>query len=70
MLTKDEIIASLPASVQGGVSDTLVNELNQIITDPDFREAFRDNMISYNKVLSEGKFKLSSYVNAVMYVSY
>lgn len=70
MLTKDEIIASLPASVQGGVSDTLVNELNQIITDPDFREAFRDNMISYNKVLSEGKFKLSSYMNSVMYVSY
>ena len=70
MLTKDEIIQALPASVQGGVSDTLVNELNQIITDPDFREAFRDNMISYNKVLSEGKFKLSSYMNAVMYVSY
>ena len=70
MLTKEEIIASLPPSVQSGVSDTLVNELNQIITDPDFREAFRDNMISYSKVLSEGKFKLSSYMNAVMYVSY
>lgn len=69
-LTKEEIISSLPPSVQGGVSDTLVNELNAIITDPDFREAFRDNMISYNKVLSEGKFKLSSYMNAVMYVSY
>lgn len=70
MLTKDEIIQALPASVQGGVSDTLVNDLNSIITDPDFREAFRDNMISYNKVLSEGKFKLSSYMNAVMYVSH
>lgn len=70
MLTKEEIIQALPSSVQGGVSDTLVNELNQIITDPDFRDAFRDNMISYNKVLSEGKFKLSSYMNAVMYVSY
>ena len=70
MLTKEELIQSLPTSVQGGVSDTLVNELNSIITDPDFRETFRDNMISYNKVLSEGKFKLSSYMNAVMYVSY
>ena len=70
MLTKEELIQSLPASVQSGVSDTLVNELNSIITDPDFRETFRDNMISYNKVLSEGKFKLSSYMNAVMYVSY
>lgn len=70
MLTKDEIIASLPPSVQGGVSDTLVQELNQIITDPDFRDTFRDNMISYNKVLADGKFKLSSYMNAVMYVSY
>lgn len=48
----------------------MVNELNQVITDPDFREAFRDNMISYNRVLQEGKFKLSSYLNAVMYVSY
>lgn len=70
MLTKDEIIQSLPPAVASGVSDTLVNELNQLITDPDFREVFRDNMISYNKVLSEGKFKISSYLNAVMYVSY
>lgn len=70
MLSKDELISALPPSVQGGVSDTLVNELNQVITDPDFREAFRDNMISYNRVLSEGKFKLESYFNAVMYVSH
>ena len=70
MLTKDELIQSLPPAVASGVSDTLVNELNQLITDPDFREVFRDNMISYNKVLSEGKFKISSYLNAVMYVSY
>lgn len=69
-LTKQEIIDALPPSVQGGVSDTLVNDLNQLITDPDFRETFRENMISYNRVLSEGKFKLSSYMNAVMYVSY
>ena len=70
MFTKEELIQALPATVQSGVSDDLVNELNQVITDPDFREAFRDNMISYNRVLSEGKFKLSSYMNAVMYVSY
>lgn len=70
MLTKEEIIGALPPAVASGVSDTLVNELNSIITDPDFRETFRDNMISYNRVLSEGKFKLSSYMNAVMYVSY
>lgn len=70
MLTKDELIEALPPSIQSGVSDALVNELNQVITDPDFREAFRDNMISYSRVLQEGKFKLSSYLNAVMYVSY
>ena len=70
MLTKDEIIQALPPAVQGGVSDTLVNELNAIITDPDFRETFRENMISYNRVLAEGKFKLSSYMNAVMHVSF
>lgn len=70
MFTKEELIQALPATVQSGVSDDLVNELNHVITDPDFREAFRDNMISYNRVLSEGKFKLSSYMNAVMYVSY
>lgn len=70
MITKDELIGALPPAVANGVSDTLVNELNQIITDPDFRETFRDNMVSYNMVLKEGKFKISSYLNAVMYVSY
>ena len=70
MLTKDEIINALPPSVQGGVLDTLVNDLNLVLTDPDFRESFKENMISYSRVLSEGKFKLSSYMNAVMYVSY
>lgn len=70
MLTKEELMETLPATVVGGISDSLVNELNQIITDPDFRETFRDNMITYNGVLSEGKFKITSYINAVMYVSY
>lgn len=70
MLTKEELISTLPPAVQGGISDDLVNDLNKVITDPEFRDAFRDNMLTFNKVLSEGKFKISSYVNAVMYVSY
>jgi len=70
MITKQELKEALPPTVHKSINDQVVDDINKVLTDPDFREAFRDNMISYNRVLSEGKFKLSSYLEAVMYVSY
>ena len=70
VITKQELKDALPVNVHKSINDQVLIDINNILTDPDFRDAFRDNMISYNRVLSEGKFKLSDYFNAVMYVSY
>ena len=33
-------------------------------------EAYRDNLLSYTKVMADGRFKVQEYVNAVKYVSH
>ena len=70
MFTKQQLKEALPPTVHKSINDQVLDDLNAVLTDPDMRDAFRDNMLSYNKVLSEGRFKLSDYMNAVMYVSY
>ena len=70
MFTKQQLKEALPPTVHKSINDQVLDDLNAVLTDPDMRDAFRDNMLSYNKVLSEGRFKLSDYLNAVMYVSY
>lgn len=70
MFTKQELQSALPDSVHKSINDQVVADINKVLTDPDFRDVFRDNMVSYNRVLKEGKFKLTDYMNAVMYVSY
>jgi hypothetical protein len=52
------------------VTQEVVDTLNQIAADPAVAEAVRNNFFSYTTVLKEGKFKLTDYLSAVMYVSY
>jgi hypothetical protein len=40
------------------------------LSDPEPYESYRDNLISYTKVMADRKFKVSSYVDAVRYVSH
>lgn len=70
MFSLDELDAALPAQLKGKMTPEIANNLNAIITDPQVAQAFRDNFVSYTGVLKEGKFKLESYMDAVMYVSF
>lgn len=70
MITREELKEALPNTVHKSINDQVLQDVNKVLTDPDFRDTFRDNMVSYSKVLSEGKFKLQDYLNAVMFVSY
>lgn len=69
-LTKDHIAQALPEKAGKYVSTTLVDHINKIIDEPDTREFFRQNLMNYNTVLQEGKYTVTAYVSAVMYVSY
>lgn len=70
LLTKELVEKALPANLKGAVTQTLVDSLNNIASDPLVAEQIRANFISYTSVMKEGKFKTEDYVSAVTYVSY
>lgn len=69
-LTEAEFKAALPDKVKKSVSQSLIDEVNKVITDPGFFEHYRDNLISYASVMKDGKYKIQSYLDAVKYVSH
>lgn len=66
----DHLKKVLPSNLRNNATQELVDTLNNISTDPLIRENIKENFISYTKVLLEGKYKITDYINAVAYVSY
>jgi len=69
-ITKEMLKRCMPAKVHGNLSDEFVLTLNNNITDPNFREIYRENLLGFTAILQEGRYKLQSYVDAVKFVSY
>ena len=69
-LTKELVARALPGNLKAAATDALVDMINNISTDPLIADAIKENFLSYNSVLRDGKFKMEDYVNAVAYVSY
>jgi len=69
-LTKEQFKAALPKESRARVNDELMEQINNIISQPDLRENFRDNITGYANVLGSGKFKIQTYIDAVKFVSY
>lgn len=70
MLTVQEVAKALPANLKSAATQSLVDKVNAVISDPIMAEAVRENFISYTNVLADGKYKTEDYLNAVIYVSY
>jgi hypothetical protein len=70
MLTLDQFKLALPDKVKKSINQELIDQINNTLSDPEMFEAYRDNLISYTKVMADGKFKVTSYVDAVRYVSF
>lgn len=69
-LTIEQFKQVLPTQVKKTITQELVDSINKIIIDPEFRETYRDNLLSYTSVMANGKFKINNYVDAVRYVSF
>jgi len=69
LLTIEEFKKALPPAQRKSVNPAVVNQIAQELSDPDMYEAYRENLLSYTHVMSEGKFKVTGYVSAVKYVS-
>ena len=70
LLTREQFKEALPEKVRKSVNQSLVDQINATLRDPEEYENFRDNLLSYGKVMAEGKFKVPNYICAVRYVSY
>lgn len=70
MLNISDVKKALPATLNTNVTQHMVDQLNNLSTDPEVAEIMRNNFISYTTVMREGKFKLDDYVHAVAYISY
>lgn len=69
-ITKEEFQKVLPKHVKSRLTDQMVEEINDLLTDPVLRENFRENLFGYTTLLSEGRYKLQGYIDAVRFVSY
>lgn len=69
-LSIEQFKRCLPSNLKGNVTDSIVERFNEVLNDPIAREAIADNLLGYTNVISQGKFKLESYLYAVKYVTY
>ena len=70
VLTVDQFKLALPDKVKKSVNQELIDQVNATLSDPEMYEAYRDNLLSYTRVMADGRFKVTDYVSAVKYVSH
>ena len=69
-LTIEQFKQALPDKVKKSVNQELIDQINTTLGDPEMYESYRDNLMSYTKVMADGRFKISNYIEAVKYVSH
>lgn len=69
-LTVEQFKSALPDKVKKSINQELIDQINTTLAEPELFEAYRDNLLSYTKVMADGRFKVTDYVNAVRYVSH
>lgn len=69
-LSPVEFKRCLPKAMESRVSIEVVDKINEVLADKDTAEMMKENIIGYTDVLKDGKFKITSYIDAVRYVSY
>ena len=70
MLTIDQFKTALPDKVKKSVNQELIDQINKTLAEPELYEAYRDNLMSYTRVMADGRFKIQNYIDAVKYVSH
>jgi hypothetical protein len=70
LLTVEQFKMALPDKVKKSINQELINQINATLGDPEMYENYRDNLLSYTRVMADGRFKIEGYVSAVKYVSH
>jgi hypothetical protein len=70
LLTPEAFKRALPPRFHNNITKELIDNINELIENTPLRENYRDNLLSYARILKEGNTNLKDYINAVKYVSY
>lgn len=69
-LTVEVFSRALPKKFRGNATQSLVDHVNGLVSDPIMREQYRDNLLGFTSVMQNGRFKMEQYIDAVRYVSF
>lgn len=69
-LTREQFQKVLPKDIRGRVTDELIDNINKLLTEPELRDSFRDNLLSFGNIMNDGRYKLQGYIDACRFVSY
>jgi len=70
LVTLELLKKTAPTNMKKMLTQEMVDTINNLQEDEQFREYYRDGIIGYSHVLQDGRFKVTDYMNAVMFVSY
>jgi hypothetical protein len=70
VLSEKEFKSALPAQMRKAVNPLLIMQINNTLSNEEEWENYRDSLLDYASILQQGKWKLSSYLNAVRYVGF
>jgi len=66
----DVLKSAVPKGRRHNITQDLTDTINGVITDPEVRDSFRNNIIGFTDVLTDPKITITAYVQAVRFVSY
>lgn len=69
-LTPDVLKRALPDKYKRSLTDEMVDTINTMLTDPNLHEEYRNNFLTYTSVLTDGRYKIDDYLNAVRYCTH
>lgn len=69
-LTVEQFKMALPDKVKKSINQELIDQINTTLSEPELYESYRENLLSYTRVMADGRFKVDSYIHAVKYVSH
>ena len=69
-ITREDLKLTMQPSFVAKVPDEAIEQINALINDPDMGDFYHENMVTYQKILSEGRYKTEHYLNAIKYCSH
>lgn len=69
MFTYEQLQGLVPQKQRNIVTEEFVETINKVAVDPTYGDEFKENIVSYSTILSQGKFTMDEYMNATKFVT-